>query len=215
MNDGYGRPWGHPQYGHPAGAATYGMPGQTGIGITPGNPIQGGAAINMPDRAQMGGHGGGLPPWQRVPIYPPQILLSTNKYVGHETRYYGAGILNIAANTQTTATVQFDTPCIIFAMTGAAFDTQAGALPIGTAALDTFIIALEHSNGNRLTTTARLGSTILGTAAQPGLIGGNGWVFDRGSTMVMLITPLRANMRIDVNLLCVEERGPSNLTNRG
>ena len=212
MNDQYGRPWGHPGYGQPIG---YGMPGVPGVAVTPGNPVGGGAAISMPSRAQMGGEGGGLPPWQRVPVYPPQLLLSTNKYVGHETRYYGAGILNIAINTETTATVQFDTPCIVYGMTGSAFSTAAAALPAGTEPLDTFLIGIEHSNGNRMTTSPRLGTTVLGTARQPGLIGGNGWVFDRGSTCVFLITPLIANLRIDVNLLCVEERGPSNLTNRG
>lgn len=212
MNDQYGRPWGHPAYGQATG---YGMPAVPGVAVTPGNPVSGGAAINMPTRAQMGGEGGGLPPWQRVPIYPPQLLLSTNKYVGHQTRDYGAGILNIPANQQQTATVQFDTPCIIFAITASAVSTAGAALPVGTNPLDTFILAFEHSNGDRLTTSARLGSTICGSAAQPRLVGGNGWVFDRGSTAVFLITPLVANMRIDINLMCIEERGPSNLTNRG
>jgi len=206
MNDAYGRPWGHPAYG---------MPAVTGVAVTPGNPVGGGAAINMPSRAQMGGEGGPLPPWQRVPVYPPQLLLSTNKYVGHQTRDYGAGILNIAINTVTTATVQFDTPSILFALTASAFTTDGVGLPVGREALDTFLIGLEHSNGDRLTTTARLGSTICGSASQPRLVGGNGWVFDRGSTAVFLITPLMANLRIDVNLMCIEERGPSNLTNRG
>lgn len=205
-NDPYGRPWGHPAYG---------MPAVPGVSVTPGSPVSGGAAIQMPNRAQMGGAGGDMPPWQRVPIYPPQVLLSTNKYVGHETRLYGAGILNIAAGTETTATVQFDTPCIVAMASGTAIETAGAGLPVGRAALDTFLIALEHSNGNRLTTSARLGSTVLGSAAQPAMIPGNGWVFDRGSTAVFLITPLIANLRIDINLWCIEERGPSNLTNRG
>jgi hypothetical protein len=64
-----------------------------------------------------------------------------------------------------------------------------------------------------LTTNAALGSTIFGTALEPVLVGGNGWVFDRGSTLVINVTPLlSATQRIDFTFYAIEQRGPRNLT---
>ncbi len=193
----------------------YGMPGVPGVAVTPGQPVGGGgAAINMPGRAQMGGQGD-LPPWMRVPIWPPQLLLSTNKQVGHQTRDYGTGILNIAANTSTPRSISFDIPALIFQFNAAVVDTAGGPLPAGTDPLDTLTIGIEHSHGEQLLAGgARLGSAVCGSAARPRFVGGNGWVFNAGSTMIVTLTPLRPNLRIDVVVQVIEERGPTNLTGR-
>jgi len=191
----------------------YGIPGTTGVAATPGDPVGGGgAAINMPTRASMAGQGAALPPYMRVPVWPPQLLLSTNRLVGHQTRDYTAGVLNAAINVEAISTIQFDIPCIIYAITASAVTTNAVAFTAGLIPLDSFLIGFEHSNGDRLTAgQARLGSTICGTALRPRMVGGNGWVFDRGSTLVARITPLQANLRIDIVVETIEERGPTNI----
>ncbi|MAH45647.1 hypothetical protein CMI37_07445 [Candidatus Pacearchaeota archaeon] len=172
------------------------------------------ASLDPPHRAQMGGRGPNLPPFMRTNIWPPQLLLSTNSQVGHQTRVYTTGILNQAQNVQAQVVIQFDIPCIIFSMTAACSNTAAPGfgVPNGSG-LETFTCSLEHTNGDRLTTQPALGSCIFGTATEPALVGGNGWVFDRGSGLVIQVTPLvNANQRIDFAFMAVEERGPRNLT---
>tara|TARA_R110000824_G_scaffold55256_2_gene152286 strand:- start:201 stop:689 length:489 start_codon:yes stop_codon:yes gene_type:complete len=161
----------------------------------------------------MGGRGTNLPPFMRTNIYPPQLLLSTNSQVAHQTRLYTTGILNQPQNVQAVATVQFDIPCIIYAMSAAAINTAGVIAQVPGSGLSTFTVGLEHSNGDRLVTNAALGSTIFGTALEPALIGGNGWVFDRGSTLVINCIPLlNATQRIDFTFYAIETRGPRNLT---
>jgi hypothetical protein len=195
------------------GDGPYGIPGTQGVAVTPGNPVGGGgAAINMPTRASMAGQGTALPPYMRVPVWPPQLLLSTNRLVGHQTRDYTGGVLNAALNAEAVAAIQFDIPCIIYALTASAVTTDQAVFVNGLTPLDSFLIALEHSNGDRLTAgQARLGSTICGSAQRPRMVGGNGWVFDRGSTLIVRITPLQANLRIDFVVETIEERGPTNI----
>jgi len=185
-------------------------------GVPVGAPSEyAGASLNPPGRAQLGGRGPQLPPFMRTNIWPPQLLLSTNSQVAHATRYYSTGILNQPLNAQATVVIQFDIPCIIYAMAAASNDTAVGPFPsqVPGSGLDTFTASLEHTNGDRLTTQATLGSTIFGTAQEPNLVGGNGWVFDRGSGLVIQVTPLQtATQRIDFTFYAIEERGPRNLT---
>ena len=155
-----------------------------------------------------------LPPFMRTNIWPPQLLLSTNSQVGHATRYYSTGIINQPLNAQQTVVIQFDIPCIIYACAAASNDT-APPFPsqVPGSGLETFTVALEHTNGDRLTTQPTIASTVFGTASEPNLIGGNGWVFDRGSGLVIQCTPLQsATQRIDFTFYAIEERGPRNLT---
>jgi hypothetical protein len=47
----------------------------------------------------------------------------------------------------------------------------------------------------------------------PGEIGGSAYNLDSGASLVLGITPLAnlpANMRIDITLVCLEIRGPTN-----
>ena len=181
----------------------------------PVSPAQGyaPATLNPPGRAQMGGRGPQLPPFMRTNIWPPQLLLSTNSQVAHQTRVYTTGILNQPLNAQAQVVLQFDIPCIVFAMTAACVNTGAPAFGVPGSGLDTFTINLEHTNGDRLTTQPAIASTVMGSAQLPALVGGNGWVFDRGSGLVVQLVPLvNATQRIDVAFYAIEERGPRNLT---
>lgn len=172
------------------------------------------ANLSPPGRAELGGpQGAALPPFMRTPIWPPQVLLSTNRQVAHSHRDYCTEVLNAAINVETVTTIKFDIPVLAYALQAsvqetANINTQLGA----NGPLNSFLCSIEHANGDRLTTQPVLGGNIFGTGSEPRLIGGNGYVFDRGSSMIFNITPLAANMRISIAVWCIEERGPRNLT---
>jgi hypothetical protein len=67
--------------------------------------------------------------------------------------------------------------------------------------------------------SSRLASTVVGTAANPGEIGGHGYNIDQGATLTLGITPLiiaqaapASTVRIDITLVCLEMRGPRNFS---
>ena len=172
------------------------------------------ATLNPPGRAELGGPpGAALPPFMRTPIWPPQVLLSTNRQVAHAHRDYCTEVLNAAINVETVTSIKFDIPVLVYAMQASVQNTGALNTAIGgNGDLNTFLCSIEHANGDRLVTQAVLGGCLFGTGERPRLVGGNGFVFDRGSTMIFNITPLAANMRISIDVWCIEERGPRNLT---
>ena len=97
-------------------------------------------------------------------------------------------------------------------MNGAATDTAAGAGGLNNL-LNGFLFRMEYTTGDRLNTAARLANTCLGTMENPGEIGGSAYNLDSGASLVLGITPLAnlpANMRIDITLVCLEIRGPTN-----
>lgn len=208
--DQYGRP-----YGSPTNQYFANQPPATGADIQPQN-YQTQAKIHMPSVNQMGGQGS--VPWVRYPFFPTAPFYSTNPRVGYQTRYYGATLLSTdadyTANTEAIRTVQFDIPCRLIAINAAAINT-AGSLGAGLNGLDTFLFRLEYTTGDRLVTTARLGSTICGTAESPGELGGTGMTIDQGASIVLGLTPLAnapAAHRVDITLVCLEMRGASNFT---
>jgi hypothetical protein len=203
--DQYGRPL-VPYQGYGGQNGGYNQPPGTASPVT--------AKLDMPNLAQLGGHG--QVPWVRFPFYPTSPFYSTNPNVGTQTRFYGATLLSTDADfvlgTEAIRIVQFDIPCRLIAVTGAAVDTAAGAGGLNNL-LNGFLFRMEYTTGDRLNTAARLASTCLGTMQQPGEIGGVGYNIDSGASWVLGITPLAnlpTNIRIDITLICLEIRGPSN-----
>jgi hypothetical protein len=173
------------------------------------------AVVRMPTAAEMGGPG--PVKWVRYPFFPTAPFYSTDPNVGYQTRYYSALLISTEADytvgTEAIRTIQFDIPSRLIAINGASFNTAAGnALPVGVGPRDTFLFRLEYTQGDRLHINARLASTVLGTGERPGEIGGAGWTIDQGASVVLGITPLIANLRIEVTLVCMEMRGPRNYT---
>jgi hypothetical protein len=133
-------------------------------------------------------------------------------------------------NSEAIRTVQFDLPCRLIAINGAmtAFNA-AGGYPLQGALLSpfteqtmnlTYLFRAEYTTGDRLQTNARLASTVVGTAQNPGEIGGHGYNIDQGATLTIGLTPLTSplgfvaglTMRWDVTLVCLEMRGPRNFS---
>lgn len=173
--------------------------------------------IQMPNMGELGGRQPSMPKFVRVPVYPTAPYISTNPYVGVQPRFYGATLTSADSdytlNAEAIRIVNFDIPCTLFARCGAAFSLAAGnTLPAGVTPLNTFLFRMEYSTGDKLDTGPRLASTCLGTMENPGEIGGTGYTIQPGAGVILGITPLLANLRIDITLFCMEQRGPTNYT---
>ena len=203
--DPYNRHPGHP--GHPAYA--YGAP--TPAQLADPNV---GAKLNMPNLSQLGGHN--QVPWVRYSFYPTAPFVSTNPNVATQVRLYGVTLLSTdadyAVGVEAIRIQQFDIPCRLVAINGAACDTAAGSGGLNNL-LNGFLFRMEYTTGDRFNTAARLASTCIGTMSQPGEVGSTGFNLDSGSSLVIGLTPLAnlpTNIRIDITLVCLEIRGPTN-----
>lgn len=192
---------------------------QTQYGAPPGGTDYRQALIQMPSIEQMGGPA--PVPFVRYPFFPTAPFYSTNPNTGYQTRFYSTGVLYTDADYQIgaelTRIVQFDIPCRLIAFNGSAiyyFGSPAvpAALPLGVKPNDTYLFRMQYSTGDKLHIASRLGSTVVGSDENPGEIGGVGGTIDQGSSVQVCITPLMANLRIDVTLVCLEMRGPRNFT---
>lgn len=174
------------------------------------------AKLSMPSIQDLGGKG--EVPWIRFPYYPTAPFYSTDPRVGTQTRFYGATLTytdaDFAVNAETIRTVQFDIPCRLIAINASSivYDgaNQVTGYVNGMNPLDQFLFRLEYTTGDRLHTGSRLASTVCGSFENPGEIGGVGYTIDQGASVILGLTPLVANIRIDITLVCLEVRGASN-----
>lgn len=182
------------------------------------------AVVSMPSASQLGG---AQPmPFVRFPFFPTAPWYSTNPNVGYQVRYYSTELLSTdsdyAAGTESTRSVQFDIPCRLIAINGASqqntlpFDVPFAAITdINEQNMNLFwMFRAEYTTGDKLHTNARLAATVVGTAKNPGEIGGHGYNIDSGATLICGITPLVANLRIDITFVCLEMRAPRNFAIR-
>lgn len=153
----------------------------------------------------------------RMPFFPTAPFYATGAGVGYQTRFYGSTLrsteTDYVVGSEALRIVQFDMPCTIVAINGSAYNSAGTGFPLGVTALDTFLFRVEYSTGDKLMTAARLASTCIGNQQNPGEIGGVGYIIQPGASVVLGITPLYASLRIDVTLVCLEARGPTNYTN--
>jgi hypothetical protein len=179
------------------------------------------ANVAMPSSAQLGGNpDAGVPSFIRFPFYPTSPWYSTNPNVGYQVRYYSTGVLSsdldFAVGSELMRTIQFDLPCRVIGFNGASVDlTTPSTGPINESNMNLmYLMRVEYTMGDKLHTSARLGSTVVGTAQRPGEIGGHGYNIDQGASLQVFITPLVADIRIDITAICLEMRAPRNYTIR-
>lgn len=190
---------------------------QKAKGNLPGEQVRS-AVISMPSSAQLGGEG--PLPFTRVPFYPTAPWYSTNPNVGYQVRFYSTGITANDADylpgTESIRPVQFDLPSRLIAINGAATEFPV-PLVNGLTEINmnlNYLLRVEYTNGDKLHTFPRLASEVVGTARNPGEIGGHGYNIDQGATLQVGITPLVAGLRIDITFVCLEMRAPRNFTVR-
>jgi hypothetical protein len=213
-----GAPSSEPHYQHYGQAETGGYGEATGMANGPHEGYRQ-ALLAMPSAGQLGGPG--PVPFVRYPFFPTAPFYSTNPNVGYQTRFYSQGVQYTDADYQVGSemirTVQFDSPCRLVAFNGSAiyyFGSPAvvASLPLGVKPNDTYLFRGEYTTGDKLHISSRLGSTVVGSDENPGEIGGTGYTIDAGASFVIGITPLIANLRIDITLVCLEMRGPRNFS---
>jgi hypothetical protein len=213
-----GAPTHEPHYNYGQAESGHGYGDASGMG---GGPHEGyrQALLAMPSAGQLGGPG--PVPFVRYPFFPTAPFYSTNPNVGYQTRFYSTGVqytdADYTVGSEMIRTIQFDIPCRLVAFNGSAlyyFGSPAvpAALPLGVKPNDTYLFRGEYTTGDKLHIAARLGSTVVGSDENPGEIGGTGYTIDAGASFVIGITPLIANLRIDVTLVCLEMRGPRNFS---
>jgi len=210
-----------PSYNYGQSETAFGPSGAHGPLAAPPHQHEGSrsALIQMPSAGQLGG--AGQVPFVRYPFFPTAPFYSTNPNVGYQTRYYSVGVLYTDADytvgSEMLRVAQFDIPCRLVAFNGSAvsyFGSPAviSALPLGVKPNDTYLFRAEYTTGDKLHISARLGSTVVGSDENPGEIGGTGYTIDQGASLSIAITPLMANLRIDITLVCLEMRGPRNFS---
>lgn len=202
----------------PFGAAGLGIP-SAGSASTPGTGGGANAGQLQPD-ARFRNVEAGVP-YQLVPAYPPFVRLANDPRIVYFPRYrtlvFGGN--GVAAAVLPVQTYLFSVPTIILARTGAAIDASDTALPVGRASLDTFRVQffrggatsdlIDAGSGQAGATVLALGSTILGTAAQPALIQGNGLFCDNGMFLSVNCQTLINNIEAHITIWCLEEFGPA------
>jgi len=206
-----GRNYGMPgPYGQAAPMATR-DPASGGAGWGPnGPPSYNNAQAALDPPSAYGNLGGQKVDWYREPVMEPRVFFPNDMYTAKQMRWRGVTVLNQAANTEVISLINIDIPSTVIAFTAAAVDTTGGALPVGLDSLDTFLVRYAHNSGDRLTPTPVLGSCAAGTGQFPCMVGAAGWVFNRGGSLEVGITPLRANLRITVMAIMVEIRSHQN-----
>lgn len=147
--------------------------------------------------------------FRRVPIYPPFANLCADPRVVYiaKPRPVWFGGNGVAAGAFGPTQLQFSEPTVIYARTGGAYDASGADLPVGRTGLDCFETYNQRVNGDLLdgTTIPILASAILGSGGLPGLFGGNGIFFERGTQINVFCTTLIANIRAVIVYWTIEE----------
>jgi hypothetical protein len=155
----------------------------------------------------------GLTWYQRQVYYStPWLPASPDNNIGFQPRWRAMQeVIDGAVGVEARRNIRVDIPFEVYGFTATATPSDGSALPNNLHPLDTFRVLLTSNTNDRLVTEAVIARTIMGTAERPSHVGGTGWSFDRGGTIQIGITPIRANLIISLVAWGVEVRGPTNI----
>jgi len=166
------------------------------------------ATVSPPDNATR--HYNNIP-FRETDVVKPKPWMAVDPNIGYLLNDRIVSLNNPAINVENITRLGFDVPSSVYALVATAIDTTGAGFPVGQDARDFFQIQFELSNGQRWQTLPALGSTVTGPAQFPRLLGRPAWQLNNGAVLLARITPLRANLRIDVNLWTIEQPGPTNI----
>jgi hypothetical protein len=144
-------------------------------------------------------------PFVAIDAATPKPLVPLEGYtLGLNDRLFS--LVNGTINVQQPVQLGFDLNTAVYAITGAAYSTAGAAFPpTGFAnALDAFTVQFKLAQGRQYQTNPILGSAIIGDAKFPRFLGMPAWRLPGGTVLQALITPLVANIRIDITIWCIE-----------
>lgn len=202
------RAWGQPP-SHPTqawGQPPYGMPGSGVPSTTYGPPqVYGPGPMDFFQAVVQGDI-----PMVRIDASKPLPWVPNSPNVATDYRDFTATLTNGAVGTPVSLSIDFDYPVRVFHLMGWSASTNGTGLPVGATPLSVFRVLFARglsTQTERLTSGETLASNILGTAQRPRVIPGDGWLF-ANSALTITITPLIANMTIDVTVAGFALRAP-------
>lgn len=152
-------------------------------------------------------------PFDMVRLGDPLAWLPFSPSIAWLSLDYTANITNQTANASTPVRLGFDTPTVIYKIGAAVRDTSGAAIggQFGDV-LDTFLIQCVLTGSGRLfQTTPTSGSAICGTAQRPRVLDFP-WRLEPGANLSVNLTPLIANLYVDVTFYTVQLPGATNIT---
>lgn len=148
-------------------------------------------------------------PFEEVPVAAPVPWLPVSPMISWGLNDRVVTRTDGTAATEYIDNMGFDLPCVAYAISAAVRSTSGAISTTVTSsdALNLFRIQFELTNGRKWQTANVMGGAICGSAAQPRFLGRPGWRFEPGANMLVKITPLVANIQVDVVLWCIETPG--------
>lgn len=155
-------------------------------------------------------------PYEETPVAEPVPWLPISTDIAWGLNDRVSTFTNQTINAEATNNLGFDIPSVVYAITAAVRDTAGNSISgaFGNV-LDTFRIQFGLTNGRNWQTANTMGSTICGTAERPRFLGRSCWRLNNGAVLQCRVTPLVANLQIDIVLWCVETTGGSNIVPTG
>lgn len=118
-------------------------------------------------------------------------------------------------NQETPSRLGFSTPAACYAITATSLLTDGAgnlvSLAVGVDPRDVFRIQIKYAQGDLWQSEPAIARNICGTAEFPRLVGKPSWMLDGGTSIIVTVTPLIANLIIDVTLWTIEQPGPTNI----
>ena len=179
------------------------------------------AALEVPDTESRIVQG---VPYQEVPVAEPMPWMPVANDIAWGLNDRTTTFTGATANVETPNTMGFDLPSVVYAITAtvrqSTFEPQGNFFNFwegnGFASpLDTFRVQFGLSQGRNWQTTNAPGSTICGSAERPRFLGRSAWRLGEGAVLLVKVTPLLANLNIDIVLWAVEFTGGSNIRPTG
>lgn len=150
-------------------------------------------------------------PYREMQVYYPEPWMPVATDIAYSPNDRVVQLLNGTANTEAIERLGFDVPTVVYATVSSVRSTNANLPTTVQDARDLFRVQFELTNGRKWQTNPALGTAVTGTAERPRLLGRTGWRFDMGTVLQVKITPLIADLEINIVLYTIETPGATNI----
>lgn len=176
---------------------------------------QGVATLNPPNDGSRVGPGGVT--YEEVPMAEPRPWMPIDTNIAWMLNDRVVSLTAGTINVEQPINISFDLDTRVYALTASCYSTAGAAVPATgfPDSLSMFRVQFKMAQGRQFQTTSAPGITVLGTGQRPRYLGRPAWRFQGGSTLVVNVTPLAANLQIDIVLYAVEIASGNNISQIG